>query len=255
MGRNSFKGTLAFAAGCFLVLATVPSVHAQAIAQQPLQAAPKTTTLKPGQIDVQMSRAFAKVTQTGLGHDHAIEGRLMGGVIQLGAQQNAGSLVFDMTSYRADTAAARKYIGLAGTTSPSTQQQTNTNMLGASVLDVRKYPTSTFVIDSALLIPGKSRDGHPRYKLAGNFTLHGTTRPLAMNAEVIQEQDRLHLRGGFNINQTNFGITPFKKAFGAVGVADQMTIYGEVYVAYAMPAKQVAPVKPVAQSSSTEAKR
>lgn len=252
MGRKLSEGEFAFAVGCLFVLATAPITHSQAIAQQPLLVAPKTTALKPGQVDVLMSRAFAKVAKTGFGHDHAIEGRLSGGVLQLGAQQKAGSLVFDMTSYRADTAAARKYIGLSGTTSASTQQQTNANMLGASVLNVNRYPTSTFDIDSALPIQGKSRDGHPRYKLTGKFTLHGTTRPLAMNAEAIQEQGRLHLRGGFNISQTNFGITPFKKAFGAVGVADQMTIYGEIYVANAMPAKQV---EPVAQTPFTEAKR
>ena len=135
---------------------------------------------------------------------------------------------------------------LAGTTSASTQQQTNANMLGQSVLDVQRFPTSTFAIDSAVPVEGKSRDGHPLYKLTGKFTLHGTTRPLAMNAEVIQEKDRLRLRGGFNIKQTSFGITPFKKAFGAVGVADQMTIYGEIYVGLGTP---------VAQKETPETKR
>ncbi len=203
-------------------------------------ATPDATILQPWQIDVQKSRAFARVAKTGLGHDHAIEGRIAGGSIQLGARQNAGSLVFDMTSYRADTALARQYIGLEGTTSESTQQQTNANMLGPAVLDVQKYPTSTFAIDSAVPMPTKSAAGHSVYKLRGNFTLHGNTRPLEMNAEVIQEQDRLHLRGGFNIKQTDFGMKPFKKALGAVGVADQMTIFGEIYLGVGMPNPQAA---------------
>jgi hypothetical protein len=31
--------------------------------------------------------------------------------------------------------------------------------------------------------------------------------------------------------QTQFGITPYSKAFGAIGVADKLTIYGEIHIA------------------------
>jgi hypothetical protein len=37
--------------------------------------------------------------------------------------------------------------------------------------------------------------------------------------------------GNFSILQSDFGIMPFRKALGAVGVADRLTIYGELWVA------------------------
>lgn len=240
MSLNWIHGILAAATSCLFALTVASTAGSQTVPQQP-PAQEAFSVLKSGQVDVRKSRAFARVAKTGLGHDHAIEGRLKQGFILLGAMHNAGSIVFDMTSFRADTAVARRYIGLNGTTSASTQQQTNFNMHGQSVLDVRRYPTAKFVIDSAVPIPGKSGEGHPLYKLTGKFTLHGTTRPLAINAEVIPEQDRVHLRGKFSIRQTRFGITPFKKVLGAVGVADQMTIYGEIYVGMMRPVAQNEP--------------
>ena len=41
----------------------------------------------------------------------------------------------------------------------------------------------------------------------------------------------MHLRGGFTLLQSQFGITPFTKAFGAVGVADELKVYGDLWVA------------------------
>ena len=190
-----------------------------------------TRPLRAGQIDTEKSLAFARVEKTGLGHEHAIEGRIKKGDIILGAERNAGAIVFDLTSFQADTATARRYIGLEGETSASTQQQVNANMLGKDVLDVGKFPDATFEIDSAIAKKETSRSGNPLYQLVGKFTLHGTTRPLKVSAEVVEEEDRLRVRGGFKIKQTDFGITPFSKAFGTVGVADEMTIYGEIFIA------------------------
>jgi hypothetical protein len=202
-----------------------PAVPVQASA---VQASP--SVVPPGQVDVRASRAYARVEKTGLGHEHAIEGRVQQGLVRLGAPANAGAIVFDMASFRADTAAARSYVGLSGETSASTQQQVNANMRGKSVLEVAKYPTATFAIDSALPTDVKSRNGNPTYKLRGRFTLHGTTRPMVMDAELLPTQGLDHLRGGFQIKQSSFGITPFTKAFGAIGVADSMTIYGEIFI-------------------------
>jgi len=41
----------------------------------------------------------------------------------------------------------------------------------------------------------------------------------------------LHIRGNFTILQTDYGITPYSKAFGAIGVANPLRIYGDLYVA------------------------
>ncbi len=89
------------------------------------------------------------VGKTGLGHEHGVEGKLKSGHIVLKHRRDAGELVFDMNSFDADTNAARRYVGLAGTTDTSTRQQVNANMKGDPILGVRRYPTATYQIDSA----------------------------------------------------------------------------------------------------------
>ena len=58
-----------------------------------------------------------------------------------------------------------------------------------------------------------------------------STRPLKFLVDVQPANGWQRIRGGFAINQTDFGITPFSKAFGAVGVADRLTIWGDVLAA------------------------
>ncbi len=182
-------------------------------------------------VDVRASRVYVFVDKTGLGHEHGVEGRLKAGTISLGKTADAGELSFDMTSFRADTPAARKYVGLSGTTSASTRKQVDANMLGEKVLDVAHYPTATFHIDSARMIGKKSRRGYPIAELKGRFSLHGVTRRVSMLTELIEKDGRVRIRGGFRIRQSDYGIKPFTKAFGAIGVADELRIYGEIVLA------------------------
>ena len=85
-------------------------------------------------------------------------------------------------------------------------------------------------MQSALPLRGTSAEGHPLYRLSGQFTLHGVTRPLEVDAEAIDSRRTVRLRGMFSVLQTQFGITPYSKALGAIGVADKLTIYGEIQV-------------------------
>lgn len=50
-------------------------------------------------------------------------------------------------------------------------------------------------------------------------------------SEVEHKEQWTHLMGRFKILQTQFGITPFKKALGAVGVTDQLTVWGDLWIA------------------------
>lgn len=184
-----------------------------------------------GQVNTKTSRVYTFVGKTGFGHEHAVIGEIKSGTLNLGARSNAGKIVFDMTTWKADTAAARKYIGLKGMTSASTQKDVNANMLGSSVLDVRKYPTATFEIASAVPVKQNAPTGKSFYQLDGKFTLHGVTRNLRLIAEVTDKNQQNHVRTSFSIKQTHFGITPYSKAFGAVGITDELKIYGELDVA------------------------
>lgn len=179
-------------------------------------------------VNVSASRVYIYVGKTGLGHNHGVEGRLKSGALRLEGPDAGGELVFDMTSFDADTDAARRYVGLAGSTDASTKQQVNANMKGAAVLDVQRFPTAKFVVDGVQRTAKKSREGQPLYELSGKFTLHGQTRPLKLEASVEERSEGMRLRGKFSILQTQYGIRPYSKAFGAVGVADQLTIYGDI---------------------------
>ena len=73
-----------------------------------------------GTVDVARSRIYVFVGKTGAGHEHAVEGKLSKGELDL-SRQNAGSLTFDLKSLSADTAAARKVLRLAGETDANTR--------------------------------------------------------------------------------------------------------------------------------------
>jgi polyisoprenoid-binding protein YceI len=192
------------------------------------QATPVGTTT--GVVDLEKSRVAILVDKVGLGHRHAVIGRLRDGRLRLNADREAGRLVFDMTSFVADTAEGRRYVGLEGETDLSTQKQVNANMLGKEVLHVERFPTAVFEVHSTIALREPSKQGQLRYALQGEFTLHGVTHPLTIYAEAIDKGAWLHLRGGFYLRQTDYGIEPFRKAFGAVGVADQLTVHGEIYL-------------------------
>ena len=189
-----------------------------------------------GDINTAASRVYARVfKKTSLGHEHAVEGTVRSGRINLTSHlqqgQAVGEIVFDMRSFKADTSAARKYLAMGGTTSASMQQQVNANMLGRTVLDVAMYPTAVYKIEKTKPIATKSKRGLSQIELDGSFTLHGQTRPLSLLAEVEEKNGWTHMRCAFNVRQTDFGIRPFTKAFGTIGVADQLTIYGDLWVA------------------------
>jgi polyisoprenoid-binding protein YceI len=193
----------------------------------PASAAERSQPRK-GDVDIERSRVYTFVGKTGFGHEHGVVGRLKGGSIRLGAKENAGQLEFDLASFQADTKEARHYVRLSGESDPKTRAEVTANMLGKYVLDVEHYPTATFVIDSAIPLRKEKPNSPRRVQLDGQFTLHGTTRPLRVIAVALPESGGVRLRGFFHLLQTDYKITPFSKAFGAVGVTDKLRVYGDI---------------------------
>ena len=214
----------------FLVLAfSMIAMRQGAIGAEPLPATPAATA--PGDLDTDASRVWVFVGKTGLGHDHAIVGRLVSGHVSLDAAEAAGRLVFDMPGFLADTLEARKALGLAGEPDASTRQRTTDTMLGPDVLDVARHPTATFDIDSALRSPRPVKGVKPTVELVGSFTLHGVTRKVVIPVEVESAGRVLRLSGSFRIKQTDFGIKPLTKLGGIVGVANELEIHGDLHIA------------------------
>lgn len=217
-----------FATLLILMVMSNPA-QAQALAKRPQP--PDAAAPAGAEIDLQLSRVYIRVGKTGLGHPHGVEGRLASGRLLLGATQNAGDLIFDMRSFFADTPAARARVGLEGETDAATQKKVNANMRGPDVLDVDRFPQARFRIASATprkaIAPGEP----PIYDIVGQFTLHGVTRPLRFEAVVNSAEGRSGVSGRFSIKQTDFGITPYTAALGAVGVADTLEIWGDLWFA------------------------
>jgi len=188
-----------------------------------------------GPVDRNHSRIYVFVDKTGLGHQHAVEGRLKQGAFRIQpGQPPQGELVFDMASFRADTDQARRWIGLSGKTDPGTQKKVTANMLGPDVLDVARFPTARFVVTGVQA--RKDNKGQPYLVIQGQFTLHGVTRPVAVAARAKEFPQGVRVVGQLTIRQTHFGIRPYRVALGAVGVADPLKIYADLWVPKASPA-------------------
>jgi polyisoprenoid-binding protein YceI len=104
------------------------------------------------------------------------------------------------------------------------------DLKGEKFLDVAKYPTITF------LSTGISRDGADKLKVAGDLTIHGVTRPVALTVEgptdEVKTQKGEVRRGAFartRINRKDFGLA-WTKAMeaGGVLVGDDVDIEIEV---------------------------
>lgn len=218
--------SLALAALCTGQLVATPS-SGQSI---PSAAANSMTVYESGDVFLPGSRVYVYVGKSGFGHEHAVVGLLKSGRIRLDVPSQPGQLEFDLRSFTADSEAARSYVGLKGTTDPSTQREVTTNMLGSGVLDVARYPTARFQVLGITPLTQPSSRGLPQVQLTGDFTLHGTTQRIVIAADTEEVNGWTHLRGGFTMRQTQYGITPFTKAFGAVGVSDQVTVWGDLWL-------------------------
>lgn len=186
---------------------------------------------KPGEVSTAFSRIYVMVDKSGaIGHKHGIEGRLKSGQMFTNGSQ-PGSLVFDMTTFDADGDTARKYFSLEGSTDESTRQQVNENMLSKEILNVKRYPESKLENVTFKATGRQSARQLPEYVMEGDFTLHQVTKHIAIACDVELKKGWQHVRGAFKILQSDYGIKPFSKMFGAVGVKDELVIAGDLWVA------------------------
>jgi polyisoprenoid-binding protein YceI len=93
-----------------------------------------------------------------------------------------------------------------GTLSSGDIQKIHAN-IEKDVLEVKRYPEITFRSREVV----ESERGH---RVAGDLTLHGTTRPIV--AEIIREGETL--RTEIRLHQPDFGVKPYSAALGALKV-------------------------------------
>ena len=116
-----------------------------------------------------------------------------------------------------DDAAARAAAGpdFAGAVPEAARDGTKKNLLRAEVLDVAQFPDVTV---RAVGLGGTWQDP----VALADVTLKGVTRRVEVPLDVVDAAGTLTARGTFRIRQTEFGMTPFSVAGGAIQVADEL---------------------------------
>lgn len=88
-------------------------------------------------------------------------------------------------------------------------------------LDVKKFPTSEFVLGKVTKVKKKA-GGVTEFTATGNFTLHGVTKPITVSGTASYLPNKIKTRGGmegvqgdllivrttFSFNRVDFGIAP-----------------------------------------------
>lgn len=160
-----------------------------------------------------------------LGHDHVITSADERGSVWMGATPAASAfeLRLPVDRLEIDLPASRAAAGaeFATPVPDDARAGTRRNMLRPEVLDVVAHPEVT--LRSIAATGDWSR---PVIRVA--VDLRGATRDLAVPVDIVREPGSVSARGELRINQSDFGITPFAVAGGAIQVADTLEVRFEI---------------------------
>ena len=156
-------------------------------------------------IDIAISKITVHVEKSGMfsafAHNHTIASPLASG--HLNAEKRTVELKFRVREMKVlDPGVSESEIADIDRTMKS------------EVLDTARFPEIAFASTSV------ESSGPQRYRVRGNLTLHGLTRPV----ELIVTSSGGHYTGKVTLKQTEFGITPIKIAGGTVKVKDAIEI-------------------------------
>jgi polyisoprenoid-binding protein YceI len=168
-------------------------------------------------VDTSRSRALIDVGKAGAfsfaGHTHEVEAPLTSGVVHVDSDNVSKSdirLQFN--------AAAMKLTGKGEP--PDDVPKVTQAMLSDQVLDVKNFPSITFV---STIVSGRGSATAIDLLITGNLTIRGTTKPVRAAASAKIDGDTLTATGKFAIKQSEFGIKPISVG-GVVKVKDDLNI-------------------------------
>jgi len=87
------------------------------------------------------------------------------------------------------------------------------------VLEVGRFPTIEF---QGVRVDVRDNGGRYHATVSGPFTLHGATRDLSIEADIVSMGTSLRIYGEFPVRQSEFGITPVSVAAQAIKVKDEL---------------------------------
>lgn len=165
------------------------------------------------EMDLARSTLTVRVFKAGLfsafGHNHEIRAPISRGSFNESADLPSVELQVD----------ARRLQALDPDLSAKDRAEVQQTMLGPPVLDSATFPEIRF---RSLTV---EKAGEGRWRVHGDLTLHGQTRPVLV--EVTGEPG--HYRGSAAIRQTDFGIQPVTAAGGAIKVKNEVRVEFEIF--------------------------
>jgi polyisoprenoid-binding protein YceI len=181
-------------------------------------------------IDSAASRVVVHVGKTGLfsfaGHTHEIAAPVASGTVTVDPADPARSSVridFDAAAFR-----------VIGKGEPAADvPEVQRTMESERVLDVARFPRVTFASREIRVL---GRDGdRVELNVAGDLTLHGTTRQESARVSATIAADHVTATGTLTVKQTDFGIEPVAAGAGTVRVKDEV---GLDFTLIAQPARR-----------------
>lgn len=154
-----------------------------------------------------------------LGHPHVIGGKVIEGEIVLADpfRDSALRLSIDVGNLALDRPEWLAAEGFEPEVDDEAIDGTRRNMLSPALLDVESHPLIR-IESIAINGPRWQPDIHARVTLAGE------TLELTVPVVVEINEDTLAAAGRFVIRQTDFGLTPYSTAGGALRVADEVLV-------------------------------
>jgi polyisoprenoid-binding protein YceI len=96
------------------------------------------------------------------------------------------------------------------------------NVLHKQVLESEKFPQIIFKSSGLVAL---KKDGEKRtFTLTGTLNFRGVTRPVSFPVTATFGKTAISASGSAKFKQTDFGITPYADALGAIKVGDEMTV-------------------------------
>jgi polyisoprenoid-binding protein YceI len=168
---------------------------------------PATLLAQDRVIDADHSELKVRVFKTGFfsafAHNHEIEAPIANGAVDFSSNPEV--------VLRVD---GRRLRVLDPEASAGTRAEIQRTMEGPAVLDVEHFPQISFQSIRVELL------GNDRWKVHGDLTLHGKTKPVS----VVVALKGGHYRGFVTLRQRDFGITPVSIAGGTVKVKNEVRV-------------------------------
>jgi polyisoprenoid-binding protein YceI len=194
--RPSVAGAL-LAAGCLMPLAAAQAAEMR---------------LDPGRSTL-LVKLYKDGPASAFAHDHVVQARRFTGTISWDPARPEATRVqveVEAASLDADEPGLRRRLSMSDM-SEGTRADVQRTMVGARQLDVASHPKIAF--RSTAVEP----QGEGRLLVRGELTLHGVTRPVSLPVTVDElSSGAVRGRGTLRLKQSDFGISPYRFAFGAV---------------------------------------